>query len=261
MLKFSKYNLIYIVIFLVSTSIITSTTFAAGLTTIDTSTTKQSFDSKVIWPVPVPITRKMKGASWHKKYKCPNFDTLSYVKLSYWGFDNKKHQGVLVIAHALSTQVVTIFKVLYQHHFPIQSMKPMYLFKGDDELSMEANNTSSFNCRPVTDRPNELSQHSYGRAIDINPRTNPYVKNDLILPNNANKTSINDKDITGVIVRNNFIYNLFKSRGWYWGGDWCDLQDYQHFEKRANHQVRPSHCREIYESLMKKVSRSEDSAN
>ena len=40
---------------------------------------------------------------------------------------------------------------------------------------MNADNTSAFNCREVDGQPGVWSQHAYGRAIDLNPRENPYV--------------------------------------------------------------------------------------
>ena len=39
---------------------------------------------------------------------------------------------------------------------------------------MEDNNTSAFNCRGIPGT-NQWSQHAYGRAIDLNPRLNPYI--------------------------------------------------------------------------------------
>ena len=47
---------------------------------------------------------------------------------------------------------------------------------------MADGNTSAFNCRRVTGNPTKLSQHSYGNAIDINTRQNPYGTCCLIFP-------------------------------------------------------------------------------
>ena len=44
----------------------------------------------------------------------------------------------------------------------------------DDELSMEDNNTSAFNCREIPGT-GPWSQHAFGRAIDLNPLLNPYI--------------------------------------------------------------------------------------
>ena len=117
-------------------------------------------------------------------------------------------------------------------------MRPMGAFNDDDEAAMAANNTSSFNCREVTGQPGVYSQHSYGRAIDINPLINPYVKETLVLP--ANGSQFVDRDISypGKITKDSLIYREFVKHGWDWGGSWYDVQDYQHFEKRANGERR-----------------------
>ena len=53
-------------------------------------------------------------------------------------------------------------------------MVPIEAYGGDDFRSIEADNTSAFNCRPATGSSN-WSEHAYGRAIDLDPLENPYV--------------------------------------------------------------------------------------
>lgn len=60
-------------------------------------------------------------------------------------------------------------------------MEPVYRHDGSDDRSMAANNTSAFNCR-LTTSGTRLSEHSYGKAVDINPVQNPYVKGETTLP-------------------------------------------------------------------------------
>jgi len=72
--------------------------------------------------------------------------------------------------------------------FQIERITPIEEFNGDDDASMAANNTSAFNCRDVTGQPGKFSNHSWGRAIDINPLINPYVKGDKIYPPEGRKT-------------------------------------------------------------------------
>ena len=104
-------------------------------------------------------------------------------------------------------------------------------FKGDDDLSMTENNTSAFNCRSVTGKPGIFSVHSYGRAIDINPKINPYIKGNLVLPENGRPYTDRTLTSPGIIKLNDFTYNSFIKKGWKWGGSWVSLKDYQHFEK------------------------------
>lgn len=184
----------------------------------------------VIQPIPSPIAEKMRHYTWRPGCPVPISD-LRYLRLPYWGFDHQAHQGVLIVNAKLAKQVVTIFVALYRHHFPIERMQPMYLFKGNDELAMEHNNTSSFNCRPVAGRTSGFSQHAYGMAIDINTRINPYIKGKVLLPKNA-KPYINRKVLqAGMIGKDTYIYRLFMQHGWQWGGNWHSLKDYQHFQK------------------------------
>lgn len=191
-----------------------------------------SFASSIS-PIPQTVQIKMKKYTWHRG--CPvALNQLAYIQLNYWGFDNKTHQGVLIVNKELAHEVVDIFKQLYVKKFPIQSMQPMEMFHGNDDASMAANNTSAFNCRDLTNKPGVFSQHSYGRAIDINPLINPFVDGKKVSPKGGNKFLNRNKSYPGKIMNNDFISELFMQHGWDWGAHWYDVQDYQHFEKRAN---------------------------
>ena len=191
-----------------------------------------------------PISKKiqLKMQRYNVQQGCPiPLSELATVKLSYWGFDKKPHVGVLIVNKALAEEVVEIFKVLYLKKFPIERMELMDTFNHDDDAAMDANNTSAFNCRVVTGEPGLLSQHSYGRAIDINPLINPYVKGSLILPSKGAQFKSREQPCLGKITKNSLIYHEFIKRGWDWGGGWYDVQDYQHFEKQANGVRRNPH--------------------
>jgi hypothetical protein len=72
-------------------------------------------------------------------------------------------------------EVITIFEQLYRLGFPIEKIRTADHYPAaDDELSMEDNNTSAFNCRGIPGT-NQWSQHAYGRAIDLNPLLNPCI--------------------------------------------------------------------------------------
>lgn len=178
--------------------------------------------------------------TWQSHCPVPIKD-LREVKLTYWGYDNHTHQGELIVNKELAAETVKIFSALYQNKFPIQSMKLIETFNGNDAVSMAENNTSAFNCREVTGQPGIFSQHSYGRAIDINPLFNPYVKGEEILP--VSNLVFVDRNIAlpGKINKKSVIYQIFIKYNWDWGGNWLDLQDYQHFEKRAHGEKRDIH--------------------
>ncbi|WP_133128259.1 M15 family metallopeptidase [Legionella nagasakiensis] len=180
---------------------------------------------------------QMMKSTWNSH--CPvSLNDLREVELTYWGFDDKSHQGILIVHKELAKEIVAIFRMLYVHKFPIQRMELMDVYYGDDVAAMMANNTSAFSCREVTGQPGVFSQHSYGRAIDINPLINPYVKGEQVLPIAGKPFMARNKTHRGKITKNSIIYNEFIKYGWDWGGDWFDVQDYQHFEKRAHNQKR-----------------------
>jgi hypothetical protein len=114
-------------------------------------------------------------------------------------------------------------------------MTPVEDYKGDDDASMAANNTSAFNCRDVTGQPGKFSNHSWGRAIDINPLTNPYIKGSKVLPPAGGQYADRTRVFPGSILSDSFIVQRFTKAGWQWGGAWTDPKDYQHFEKPVPH--------------------------
>lgn len=183
--------------------------------------------------IPFKIQKRMKQYSWRAGCPVPLKD-LRVVTISYWGFDKKTHNGSLIINKELAKEVVQIFKSLYIHQFPIKKMKLIEVFQGSDDASMTDNNTSAFNCRNLTGHRRLFSQHGYGRAIDINPEINPYVGKNTILPPSGTQFVDRNKPYPGKITKGSYIYQLFTRHGWDWGGNWYDVQDYQHFEKRAH---------------------------
>ena len=111
--------------------------------------------------------------------------------------------------------------------FPIHKVMPVVAYGWDDEASMANNNSSAFNYRVImgTER---LSNHSFGNAIDINPLQNPYfARNNRVYPAHARY----QMEKPGTLVRHGAAVELFKSKGWLWGGDWTVPLDYQHFER------------------------------
>ena len=166
--------------------------------------------------------------------KCPKEirKRQKVVKLKYYSADGKVHQGQLVIDAALKDDIKKVFALALKERFPIYSVIPIsdkrFRKDGrwDDELSMEANNTSAFNYREITGG-GRLSNHASGRAIDINPFQNPYIKGDLILPRGAKY----DPSIAGTFTSDHPIVRAFLQLGWVWGGNWTSPKDYQHFEK------------------------------
>jgi hypothetical protein len=58
---------------------------------------------------------------------------------------------------------VVVSRRLDAANFPIRRMEPIDLYSGDDFSSIEADNTSAFNCRAATGSTH-WSNHAYGSA-------------------------------------------------------------------------------------------------
>jgi hypothetical protein len=154
------------------------------------------------------------------------------VTVKYYSTDGQVHQGQLVVDAGLVSDVKRVFALMLKERFPVYSVIPVSdkrfrkENRWDDELSMEANNTSAFNYREVTGG-GRLSNHAYGRAVDINTFLNPYIKGDLILPHGASY----DPKVAGTFTAESPVVREFLRLGWAWGGNWTSPRDYQHFEK------------------------------
>jgi hypothetical protein len=159
---------------------------------------------------------------------CPvGLSQLRHVSLPFVGFGGRARRGALVVNASVTGDVVAAFRALYKARFPIRRMKPIQAYGGDDFRSIEADNTSSFNCRPATGSSN-WSNHAYGYAIDLNPLENPYVSGGRT----SHRRSVPYLDRSpyrkGMIVEGGVVTRAFDVRGWGWGGRWSDPVDYQH---------------------------------
>jgi hypothetical protein len=177
-----------------------------------------------------PATReRMTGSSWHPG--CPvGLADLRLLRLTYLGFDGEAHNGRLVVHKAVAAPVLRAMRSLYRHRFPIRRMRLVDAYGADDHRSMNADNTSAFNCRFIAGQPGVWSQHAYGKAIDINPIENPYVTGSGHVSPPAGAPFANRLRRTpGLIHRGDATAAAFTAIGWGWGGSWSWPKDYQHF--------------------------------
>lgn len=166
-----------------------------------------------------------------------SYDDLRYLKVFYYDFDGNVQEGELICNVSIAEDLKEIFYELYRNQYPIQSIRLIDDYNGDDTASMEANNTSCFNYR-VVDGTTSLSKHALGCAIDINPFYNPYVVfdktgngQDYISPKGSEIYADRSKDFAYKIDEQDLCYRLFKEHGFTWGGSWNSCKDYQHFQK------------------------------
>ncbi|MEV7012171.1 M15 family metallopeptidase [Streptosporangium sp. NPDC051022] len=179
------------------------------------------------------VTRDQVRYSWRPGCPVP-LDNLRMITMTYWGFDDKPHTGRMVVNKDATDAITTVFGRLYGWRWPIYKMEPVDAYKGDDFDSIDANNTSAFNCRAATGSSN-WSQHAYGRAVDINPLQNPYVSSDgTVAHKNARRYAKRPVHEPGVINPGDRVVKAFQQVGWEWGGYWTGIKDYQHFSKSGN---------------------------
>lgn len=181
------------------------------------------------------LKQKMLGLSFHENDSI-GWDDLRVVHVMHLGFDGLDYEGSLIVNSVIAEEVLDIFKELYEGRYPIEKIKPVYLYEGDDDLSMADNNSSAFNFRVVAGTT-RLSNHSYGLAIDINPLVNPYVTAKGVYPEGGKDYMERDPTVSGLIVEGDACYNAFVKRGYIWGGHWNSVKDYQHFEKKLKESI------------------------
>lgn len=185
------------------------------------------------------IYQRINGKSYRENPDI-RLDELSYMKMLHYNYDGQIQVGELIMNSLVAEDILQIFQELFQNQYQIQSM---YLvdnyWTGDgitsDSASIDENNTSAFNYRQST-AGQELSNHAYGRAIDINPLQNPYIWFDADgSPSEYYRDDIyinRELDDPHIIDHDDLCCQLFLEHGFTWGGDWVNPIDYQHFEMR-----------------------------
>ena len=126
----------------------------------------------------------------------------------------------MIVNSKLSNEVIEIFRELYTIQYPIEKIRLIDEYGANDELSMSDNNTSCFCYRVIS-----------GTSSMSNPLYNPYVSKKNISPVSGTIYANRNSNFEHQIQKNDVIYNIFKSKGWSWGGNWANPKDYQHFEK------------------------------
>lgn len=192
--------------------------------------------NRLITPMKYTITDDLYLRILDKSYKSDAqlpIQSLSYLKVNYYGFDEKTHIGELIVHNTIADTVLLIFEQLYQEHYPIEKIILVDDYNADDYSSMSDNNSSAFNYRMI-DGSTLLSNHSQGLAIDINPLYNPYIKtvngNLRILPPEGAPYVDRSSNNPYMIHKGDICYQTFLKYGFTWGGDWETSKDYQHFE-------------------------------
>jgi hypothetical protein len=179
------------------------------------------------------IYSRIFGKSYKEDCNIP-IEDLRYLKLLHYDINSDIRIGEMVCSRLIASDLVQIFKALYDEQYPIEKMILIDAYNADDEASMQDNNTSAFNFRQIVGG-GKLSKHAAGLAVDINPLYNPYIRISggqmYVAPCNASPYVDRTLHFPYKIIKNDICYQLFMKYGFQWGGDWKTIKDYQHFEK------------------------------
>jgi hypothetical protein len=180
-----------------------------------------------IAPVGAEQRARMKGVSWH--VGCPvALRDLRELTLTHWGFDGRVRVGTLIVRRDVAEDVLSVMRTLYAARFPFRRIVPIDAYGASDYRSIEADNTSGFNCRYVSGTT-RWSEHAYGRAVDVNPLENPYVSQNGTRHPRSRPYLDRARRATGMIHAGDVVVRSFAAIGWSWGGYWHTAKDYQHF--------------------------------
>ena len=190
------------------------------------------FAARVATPAPAAVIAR---STWAPG--CPVAATdLSWLRLTFWGFDNRRHTGELLVNRAVADDVVGVFRRLYSARFPVEEMRITTKPEQTAPPTGDGNDTGSFNCR-ATRGATVFSQHAYGLAVDVDPFQNPYHKGapptGVVLPELASSYLRRDWVRPGMITADGPVVRAFAAISWTWGGTWRSLKDLQHFSRNG----------------------------
>jgi hypothetical protein len=180
-----------------------------------------------IAPIDAALAKRMTGVSWRPGCPVPLRD-LRLLRLTHWGFDGQVRTGRLVVHRTAARDLVQIFRELYAARFPIRRIVLIDAYGGSDFRSIEADNTSAFNCRYV-EGTTRWSNHAFGTAIDVNPIENPYVSGGRTSHEASRPYLDRSRRRPGMAYEGGALVRAFDRIGWGWGGRWTSVKDYQHF--------------------------------
>lgn len=216
-----------------SASAVTTSTVTTAPTTASTAPASTIEQPEIEEPAPTfeasigAVDAETLGSSWREG--CPiGPEELSLLTITHWDFDGEVRSGELVVHSDVAEDVVSVLASLFDARFPLERVELVQAYNSDDDLSMAANNTSAFNCRRVAGTVS-WSEHAFGKAIDINPVQNPFLRS-AVLPS-AGAEYLDRSDLRpGMIVPGDVVVQAFAAIDWRWGGEWTS-PDYQHFSQ------------------------------
>jgi hypothetical protein len=194
----------------------------------------QPFDASIRTLTPGEKQQLIARGFWQSG--CPvALRDLRVLSTSYWSFDGEIERGQLVVHEDVAAPLKGVFRRLYELRFPIRHMRFSDVYGPRPARPKDGDVSGSFHCRQAVPSPctggsgtGSWSNHAYGKAIDLNPRENPYFGcgrvHDPASRRYLDRSRLRKGMVTPAVVR------AFKSIGWGWGGDWSgQTKDYMHF--------------------------------
>jgi hypothetical protein len=184
------------------------------------------------------VVRAVPQSQWKRMVRarmvrpeCPiqHRSQLRRVEVNHYDFDGEVQRGHLVVNKDVAHSVARIFTRLYEAEFPIRRMRSLEAYNGNSNASLRHDNTAAYNCRRAgqINAPFMESPHANGRAVDINPRENPWMdlRCDCWSPSPRLAPR---KPGPGKILRGGLVWRVFRDEGWIWQN--IDVADYMHFD-------------------------------
>jgi poly-gamma-glutamate synthesis protein (capsule biosynthesis protein) len=171
--------------------------------------------------IPDNVWSDMQGKSWHDGIGCPSRAELVLLTVPYHDFQGQFQLGQLIVAAQAAADVAAVFQEIYDSNsFRIERMELIDKYGGDDEKSMATNNTSAFNCRPVSAGLKPIAHMQGSRSTSTPCRTHmslgtqrvpmSVVKSDAGRPYIAEVSR--SADIIGLITPRSVVTEAFRKR-------------------------------------------------
>lgn len=201
--------------------------------------------------------KEMTGITLRPDIKgCAKPEDLRIVTVPYRDKRGETQQGELVVNEQIASDVQRMWVRIYDEvpDFRFTGIqRPEKVVNGPlegsevDATMMKLDLTSAFNCRKIAGS-STISQHGLGRAIDINPLTNPAVTPGMATKVAPGKKRTFDPPTAeagfdtpqpAFALRENMypasdVLKIADEENFAWGGNWStSITDFQHFEQKS----------------------------
>ena len=161
----------------------------------------RGYASRIVSPAPAEVVDR---STWEPG--CPVArDGLAWLRLTFWGFDARRHTGELLVNAGAAADLDQVFRRLWQARFPLEQVLIVRSIDEEAPPTGGGNGTGSFVCRATTGGTS-FSQHAYGLAVDVNAFQNPYQKDGLVLPERASSYLTRERVRPGMITADAVSY-------------------------------------------------------